>query len=163
MIYTQTSNREKIQALLTKLRQQDALSLKEYKELLERTHSFLLRNSENDADYNLCLSVICHVGDKKIADTLIRQLLVDCIVQSRVYLYTEMTGFENIDKFVSDFDIISKELYTLEKSDTVLTRDQKVLFDFFQTKRRIVVSAPTSFGKSRIVQELIIHNDLKTS
>jgi helicase len=161
MIYTQNTNREKIQGLLSTLRRQDGLSLKEYKELLERTHSFLLRNSSDDTDYNLGLSVICHVGDKKVEDPLICQLLIDCIVQSRVFLYADMTGIADVDHLISDFDIVGKELYTLEISDTVLTRDQKVLFDLFQTRRRIVVSAPTSFGKSRIVQELIIHNDYK--
>ena len=109
MIYTQNTNREKIQGLLSTLRRQDGLSLKEYKELLERTHSFLLRNSSDDTDYNLGLSVICHVGDKKVEDSLIQQLLVDCIVQSRVYLYADMTGFDNVANLMSDFDIVSKE------------------------------------------------------
>lgn len=161
MIYAQQTNRIKIENLLANLRGNSQLSINEYKELLERTHSFLLSNASNDTDYNLALSVICHVGDKKVTDSLIRQLLIDCIIQSRVFLYKDMTDFDNVDEMISDYDLVSQELYTLEKSNTVLTRDQKKLFDLFQTFRRVIVSAPTSFGKSRIVQELVIHNDYK--
>lgn len=161
MIYTRATNREKIETLLSRLKEQNSLSNREYKELLERTHSFLLSNSEIDKDYNLCLSVICHVGDKYVEDSLVKQLMQDCIVQSRVFLYNEMTGFGGEGLSGSNYDSISQEFYTLEASDTVLTRDQKRLFDLFQEQKRIIVSAPTSFGKSRIVQELIIHNDYK--
>lgn len=157
MIYSQISNREKIEGLLNKLRTTNKLQITEYKELLERTHSFLLRNSSNDKDYNLCLSVICHVGDKKPNDILIRQLLDDCIIQSRVFLYKDMLGGELAN--FSNYDLIAQEFYTLDKSNTVLTRDQKKLFDIFIEHRKVIVSAPTSFGKSRIVQELIIDSN----
>ena len=56
---------------------------------------------------------------------------------------------------------LEKNTITLENSETLLSRDQKDLFDLFERERRIVISAPTSFGKSRIVQEIIIHNDYK--
>lgn len=161
MIYSQVSNQEKIQELLGKLRSNNELKTNEYKELLERTHSFLLRNSSNDVDYNLCLSVICHVGDKKPKDSLINQLLIDCIVQSRVFLYKDMLDGKSEGFDFSDYDLIGKEFYTLDKSNTVLTRDQKKLYDLFNDRKRIIVSAPTSFGKSRIVQELIINNSYK--
>ena len=161
MIYARINNREKIEALLKRLKEANDLINRDYKELLERTHGFLVSNAGIDRDYNLCLSVICHVGDKYLTDSLIKQLLLDCIVQSRVFLYNDMTGFSQENALVSNYDAIGQEFYTLEISDTVLTRDQKQLFDLFQERKRIIVSAPTSFGKSRIVQELVIHNDYK--
>ena len=58
----------------------------------------------------------------------------------------------------SQFDLIGEEYYTADISKSILTRDQKRLFDSFQEKKRLIISAPTSFGKSRIIQEIIIHN-----
>jgi helicase len=162
MIYSSHNNRERITGLLGDLKKEGALEVKSLKELLERTHSFLMHNSNNPVDYNIGLSVICHVANQSCDDKLINQLLYDCISQSRVFLYSGMINpnlSANIS--VSNYDIFSQEFYTLEKSLTILTKDQKQLFDYFQTYKRLVVSAPTSFGKSRIVQEIIIHNNYK--
>jgi len=162
MIYSLRNNREKIEGLLLSLKKAGPLDIHDLKELLERTHSFLLNNTSDPTDYNICLSVICHVANQASTDLLINQLLHECINQSRVFLYNNMINSQlrnNI--YLSDFDILSEEFYRLDKSSTVLTRDQKVLFDEFQNKKRLIVSAPTSFGKSRIVQEIIIHNNYK--
>ena len=120
---------------------------------------------EGNRNYSLCLSVICHVSDSVPTDTLVCEMLHECIVSSRVFLYSEM-----IDKInplyrktvgYSFFDEISKEFYRQEKTLTVLTKDQKTLIDFFKANRRIIVSAPTSFGKSRVIEEIIIGNDYR--
>lgn len=161
MIYSLNKNKKIIKKLLKTLKNYK-LNMGEYKELLERTHSFLLTNSSESDDYNLSLSVICHVANKLPEDVFIQQLMYDCIVQSRVFLYKDMVRtsfFDNIQ--IPSYDYISKEYYTLEKSLTTLTKDQKKLFDIFQEQKRLIVSAPTSFGKSRIIQEIIIHNEYK--
>lgn len=164
MIYSNRDNSDHIKAILEGIKSGEIPDYTTLKELLERTYHLLKNNSEQYPDYNLGLSVICHIADIQVRDPLLLKLLNDCVVQSRVFLYKNM--FESIqeqDKGLDFtlFDEIAKEFYTLEDTDTVLTRDQKRLFDLFQAKRRVVVSAPTSFGKSRIVQEIIIHNDYK--
>jgi len=104
---------------------------------------------------------ICHVAESKPEDTCIHQLLLDCIIESRVFLYHDMykkmdsvykekIGYGNLDSF-------SESFFTLS-TGTILTRDQKNLFEDFQKYKRLVVSAPTSFGKSRIISEIIMHN-----
>ncbi|MGD6831004.1 DEAD/DEAH box helicase [Sutcliffiella halmapala] len=145
--------------LLKKLKENDPLSNNEYKFLLET--AYYLFSSNKDEVYNLGLSIICHVAEAKPQDAFIHQLLFDCIIESRVFLYHEMykkidTKYkENIEH--SLIDNFSESFYTL-KTGTILTRDQMRLFKDFQKNRRLVVSAPTSFGKSRIVSEIIIHN-----
>lgn len=144
-------------SLLNRLKESSELSLKEYKFLLEA--SYYLLSSENDEYYNIGLSIICHVAEEKPKDKFIQQLLFDCIVESRVFLYHEM--YEKIDKKYSEsigpgmLDEFTKSFYTLA-TGTVLTKDQKHLFGEFKKYKRLVVSAPTSFGKSRIVSEIII-------
>ncbi|WP_025848567.1 helicase-related protein [Paenibacillus ehimensis] len=144
--------------LLEKLKKNASLSNKEYKFMLETAYHLL--SSDDDDEYNLGLSIICHVAEAKPGDAFIHQLLFDCIIESRVFLYHEMyrrndnkyqenIGHGALDNFVESF-------YTLN-TGTILTRDQKRLFEDFQKFRRLVVSAPTSFGKSRIVSEIIIH------
>lgn len=144
--------------LLEKLKKNTLLTNKEFKTLLEV--AYYLSSSDKDEEYNLGLSIICHVAEAKPSDSFIHQLLFDCIIESRVFLYHEM--FQKVDsKYLSNIghgtlDSFIESFYTLS-TGTILTRDQKRLFEDFQKFRRMVVSAPTSFGKSRIVSEIVIH------
>jgi helicase len=148
-----------VENLIEQLKKENTLTFKQYKLLLERAYPLL--SSKDDHGYNVGLSVICHVAESKPVDPFIQQLLYDCIIASRVFLYSEM--YEKLDESFSGnistsfMDFISKEFYTLD-TETVLTRDQKRLFDDFQNHRRMIVSAPTSFGKSRIISEIIAQN-----
>lgn len=165
MIYKNEGNSENISILLNKLRREGTdLEYRDTKELLERTYHLLKNDSSDYINYNLGLSVICHLANIKIEESFLNELLKDCIVQSRIFLYRDMISSNkliNQNLNFSYYDEIAKAFYTLEETNTILTRDQKHLYDLFISKRRVVVSAPTSFGKSRIVQEIIIHNDYK--
>jgi helicase len=166
MIYRKKNNIEKVQQLLGKLKESPDDFLKsQFKEILERNYSILSNEIDDYNHYNLALAVICHVADTYPVDKLLKQLLHDNIVKSRIFLYDEMLSnkFQSYgnDITVSNFDLIGEEFYKTEKSNSILTRDQKKLFDDFQKYRRLIVSAPTSFGKSRIVQEIVIHNSYK--
>ena len=149
-----------VEKLLAKLKSGNSLPTKEYKLLLEKTYAIL--STEDDDLYNLGLSVICHVADNSPKDDFINQLLHDCIIASRVFLYSDM--YEKINKNYREnqgytaFDIYAKAFYTLD-TDITLTKDQRKLFNDFEKHRRLVVSAPTSFGKSRIIAEIIAHNN----
>jgi helicase len=166
MIYRTTDNSKKIRVLLENLKSfPKEFQISDFKEILERDYALLSTNANNNENYNLGLSVICHVADNLPDDPLIKQLLHDCIVKSRMFLYDGMisNSFKDYKNqiSVSDFDLIGEAYYIMEKSESVLTKDQKELFDIFQEKKRLIVSAPTSFGKSRIIQEIIIHNNYK--
>jgi helicase len=120
-------------------------------------------DEDNAINYSLALSIICHVSDSAPNDALICEILHACIVSSRVFLYSDMIdkinpGYKEKVSY-SLFDEISKEYYRQEKTLTVLTKDQKRLIKFFEENRRIIVSAPTSFGKSRVIEEIIISNN----
>jgi helicase len=148
--------------LLETLKKDKKLPFEDFKKLLEIGHSMLETNTIEPESYNLALSIICHSSEYLPTEIFLRQLLYDCISASRVFLYNEMVSNKNQSYNTaietSIFNDFSEAYYTLETS-TVLTKEQKILFEEFKTKRRIVVSAPTSFGKSRIVQEIIFDND----
>ncbi len=158
MIFTDIKT---INTTLKQLRENKTLDSNKFKSLLEGVHSLLHEESTNEK-YNIALSAICHVAEYLPNDKLIQDLLHECIVASRVFLYHEMLTqkkpalVETLQHSI--FELYARAVYTLD-TNTVLTKEQLNLFETFQEKRKIVVSAPTSFGKSRIIQEIISHNN----
>lgn len=161
MYYYYYTEYDYINNLLQKLKKNRTLSYKEFKEILEGTYYLLQKDIDNEDWYNLSLSVICHVSEYLPDDSLLNEILLECISASRVFLYRDMlnnksTKIKNSEpSLVEEF---ARSFYTLA-SGTTLTKDQKELLGLFQQHKRIVVSAPTSFGKSRIITEIITHND----
>lgn len=155
LFQTKQESSEQVVVLVEKLKENNFLEFNEFKILLEST--YILLNLNDDESYNIGLYAICHVSEFLPEDNFLLQLLNDCIISSRVFLYKEMLPKKDLieDSF---FDSYAKEIYTLD-TGTVLTKDQKKLFKLFNQHRRLIVSAPTSFGKSRIIEEIIIHND----
>lgn len=155
LFQTKEESTKQVIALVEKLKNNTFLEFNEFKILLEST--YILLNSVDDDSYNIGLHSICHIGEFLPDDNFLLQLLNDCIISSRVFLYKEMLPKND---FIEDsfLDSYAKEIYTLD-TGTVLTKDQKKLFKLFNQHKRLIVSAPTSFGKSRIIEEIIIHND----
>lgn len=149
--------KDESQSVLLKLKNGNEVGNRKILKLLENTYTLV--SSEDNEYYNQGLKNICYIANQRYEDLMIKQVLHDCIIQSRVFLYEDMIQKHNIQ--YSDeikmtlIDAISKELYTLE-TDTVLTRDQRKLLDDFVEYKRIIISAPTSFGKSRIIPEIIV-------
>ncbi|MCO6173649.1 DEAD/DEAH box helicase [Flavobacterium sp. NRK F10] len=149
-------------SLLNKLKEEKNLPFNEFKELLEGTYEILQTNIDGDDElYNFSLSVICHASEYLPEDLLLKEILLECISSSRVFLYRDM--LENKSELIKKIEPslseeFAREFYTLE-SGTTLTKEQRKLFNEFQKHRRIVVSAPTSFGKSRIITEIINQNN----
>ncbi|GLB53448.1 hypothetical protein NBRC110019_24890 [Neptunitalea chrysea] len=136
------------------LKRNGTLDFSNFKNLLEGTY-FLLNSKDEDL-YNLGLYSICHICEFVPKDVFLLELLQDCIISSRIFLYKEMLPQEvNIEN--SFFDSYVKSYYTLD-TGTVLTKDQKKIIALFNEYKRLIVSAPTSFGKSRIIEEIIVGN-----
>ncbi len=156
-----SSSYEDLQKLLDRLKNEKVLSFEEFKNLLEGTYTILQTNIDNEVLYNFSLSVICYASEYLPDDILLKEILLECISSSRVFMYRDMLSaksefIKNIEPSLSEE--FAREFYTLD-SGTTLTKEQKKLFNEFQKHKRIVVSAPTSFGKSRIITEIINHNE----
>ena len=124
---------------------------------------YRLLDSQDAEDYNTCLCAICHIANTQRNDKMVQQLLHDCIIKSRIFLYDNLLLQldPTYDPYVSAQDHILQNYYTSKRTHTTLTKPQKEIFDTFQKHRRLIVSAPTSFGKTRIVREIISHNHYK--
>jgi hypothetical protein len=160
MYYYYYSDFDELRLLLENLKKDKTLPYNEFKKLLEGTYHLLQKDVDNEDWYNLSLSIICHVSEYLPNDPLLKELLIECVSASRVFLYRDMLEqkFPNSFQSSSVIEDFARAFYTLE-TNTTLTKEQKKLFDFFQINKKIVVSAPTSFGKSRIITEIINHND----
>lgn len=128
------------------------------KGLLEDVYKLL----QSEKHYSFGVRILCFACEKIPKNQLNLALLKQCIQSSRIFLYENM--LENEDIIFEDdsmLDISQKAFYSLD-GDLLLTKEQKDLYDLFSQKRKLVVSAPTSFGKSRIIREIIAHNQYKT-
>lgn len=132
----------------------------DYKDILEHTYNILNNSNGNQKYYNIGLSAICHIAEIGISDNLINQLLNDCIVSSRIFLYKKMLHEDQRNSIESVFDIVAQNFYTLP-SGTILTKEQKEILNLLKEKKKLIISAPTSFGKSKIIEEIILSNNYK--
>jgi superfamily II DNA/RNA helicase len=150
-----------IQESLAEIKSKEAVKISTLEKMLIETYRLL--DSEDENHYNLCLSSICHVANINHDDVMVQQLLHDCIIKSRIFLYDGLLESIRPDysPHISAQDSILQNFYTSRKTNTTLTKPQKEVFDLFQKDRRLIVSAPTSFGKTRIVREIISSNDYR--
>ncbi|EJL6930296.1 hypothetical protein NMT09_001667, partial [Vibrio cholerae] len=152
---------QKITDGIEKIRSKKEINTETLEDLLIDVYRLL--DSKDEKDYNQCLSAICHIANYNSDDRMVQQLLHDCIIKSRVFLYDNLLSKNNAGYTpnISPQDNVLRSFYTSKKTNTTLTRPQKEIFDSFQKNKRLVVSAPTSFGKTRIVREIILHNTYK--
>lgn len=117
----------------------------------------IYRLLQSEKYYSEGIKHLCFACDNLSHENYDTDLLKLCIQSSRIFLYQRMLEDKN-HRFGEDniFDYAQKAFYSLN-SDILLTKEQKDLFDLFITKRRLVISAPTSFGKSRIMREIVAH------
>jgi len=116
----------------------------------------LLSHSQDEEEINAGLSVICHVAEEKNLSSMNKSMLADCIDASRNYVYSDMLDSKKlISEYQSNLHNFSRALYTTSHG-TTLTKQQKKIIETFKKTRRLVLSAPTSFGKSMIMQEIIM-------
>ena len=156
-----TKLKEQIKEGVNKIKSSKDISDELIEDLLIRVYRLL--DSDKNDDYNLCLSAICHTANINNTDNLVQQLLHDCIIKSRIFLYDNLL-FKNDHEYhphISAQDILLQSFYTSKNTNTTLTKPQKEIFDAFNKSKRLVVSAPTSFGKTRIIREIISHNNYK--
>lgn len=134
-------------------------SYRKFKRFLEDTYKLL----QTKKYYSEGLRNLCHVCENVPDDPFLVELLKQCISSSRVFLYQEMLKERGVEFQEENglFEVSQRSFYSLD-SEILLTKEQKDLYDTFKEKRRLVVSAPTSFGKSRIVREIISHNSYKS-
>ena len=83
MIYRKNDNIDKILLLLNILIESPKdFTIPQFKEILERNYLLLSDSIDDALNYNIALSIICHVAENTPSDKMIRQLLHDNIIKS---------------------------------------------------------------------------------
>ena len=151
----------KIKKSLSRIKTGDSFSDRDLVIWLKDVYKLL--DNDNEQSYNLCLASICFIADRNPSDPMVVAILNEAIIKSRIFLYRDMlekqsSGFleNNPISCVSEF---TKWFYTDPISGTVLTKSQREISELFKKQKRLVISAPTSFGKTRILEELILNNN----
>lgn len=134
----------------------NSISNSELKESL--SHLFQLLQTRQY--YSTAIRYLCFICENPPKEAICLELLEECINASRIFLYKDMLLKRNPhlhtrNTWQTDYQ---KSFYTLD-TGTVLTKDQKSLYNNFFRYRKLVASAPTSFGKSRITLEIISHSN----
>lgn len=133
------------------------------------------RYDENDVEStNKLRDIVCIVSDNEglKTDPLIRELLYTASQKMRVFGYNVQNGFYrqevNIEQNKSDLmylrnqSILNRYRSKVRKNN-ILDKSQQNIIDFYQSleKKRMLVSAPTSYGKTFIMREILYLNRQK--
>lgn len=128
-------------------------------------------NEEDMNSKNKLRDLVCIISENDSAknDPLIRELLYTASQKMRIFGYNVQNGFYRQDAIIEQN---SSELMQLRnrsilnryrskvRSNNILDKSQQNIIDFYQSldKKRMLVSAPTSYGKTFIMREILYLN-----
>lgn len=112
--------------------------------------------------------LVCIISEKKdiSSDPFIKNLLFIASQKMRMFGYNILNGLgENPDKFASSLAVLAdesiKNIYRSKvRTNNILDKTQKEIVDFFQNLpcKRMLISAPTSYGKTFLMREILFLN-----
>lgn len=128
-------------------------------------------NEEDMSSKNKLRDLVCIISenDSLKKDPLIRELLYTASHKMRIFGYNVQNGYYKHDVFIEQN---SSELMYLRnqsiirryqskvRSNNILDKSQQSIIDYYQSldKKRMLVSAPTSYGKTFIMREILYLN-----
>lgn len=124
---------------------------------------------DNDESFVLLRDSICEISDEYSSDDpVMGELLFLAAQKLRIFGYNSMNGLTPTDTVLNEqskhlTDIVQE--YYQSTSGKTLDFQQKEaleLFDSAGQNKRLFLSAPTAFGKTFILQEMILANDYNT-
>ena len=131
--------------------------------------------NEDDLDSkNRLRDLVCIISenDSVKSDPLIKELLYTASHKMRIFGYNVQNGFykqENInEKHISELQALYNQsivnMYRSKvRNNNILDKSQKSIIDFYQSLdiKRMLISAPTSYGKTFIMREILYLNQEK--
>lgn len=139
--------------------------------LLEAINNY---NEEDMSSKNKLRDLVCVISENNSIkkDPLIRELLYTASHKMRIFGYNVQNGFykqnalieQNSSElmYLRNKSIISR-YQSKVRSNNILDKSQQSIIDFYQSldKKRMLVSAPTSYGKTFIMREILYLNQEK--
>ena len=140
--------------------------MQDYAKLL--LHAINQYDPDNSDSIDQLRDLVCWVSDKGEVknDSVIAELLYLASQKMRVFGYNKLNGFEKdfSTEIGSINDVGNQAIQRLYQSNSdnsiILDKTQKEVVDLFQnlSSRRLLVSAPTSYGKTFLMREIIFLN-----
>ena len=125
-------------------------------------------NPDDPESVNVLRDLVCWVSDNEMLknDKVIAELLYIASQKMRVFGYNILNNFteEPISSTGHLSDISGASITNLYRSkvysNNILDKSQQEVVDLFQnlTVRRLLVSAPTSYGKTFLMREIVFLN-----
>src|SRR5690606_9632439 len=140
---------------------EDLLLEIENKKLFSYEETFILYKKCSQLiieDENLAQKLLVNIlEDKHKFDQNLNHVLTDLIEAVGFYPYLQK---ENLTLDSTD-SLIRQTYHYSENLDKYLHEDQKHLLSLLNTDKNVIVSAPTSFGKSLLIEEFVASNKFK--
>lgn len=130
------------------------------------------RYDENNSDSkNKLRDLVCIISEDRSlkSDPLIKELLYTASHKMRIFGYNVQNGFYKegslVEQNISELmylrnESIIRRYQSKVRSNNILDKSQQNIIDFYQSldKKRMLVSAPTSYGKTFIMREILYLN-----
>ena len=128
-------------------------------------------NEDDTNSKNKLRDLVCIISEDKNLknDSLIRELLYTASHKMRIFGYNVQNGFYKSD--ITMEQNLSELIYLRNQSiirryqskvrgNNILDKSQRSIIDFYQSldNKRMLVSAPTSYGKTFIMREILFLN-----
>ncbi|NGM72223.1 DEAD/DEAH box helicase [Sphingobacterium sp. SGL-16] len=141
-----------IENLLSEINSKDYFNYDETFSLYKKCSELIIEN-ENDAQ-KLIVNIL---DEKNKFDTRLNPILTDLIESVGFYPYLEKEHLT-----LDSTDALIRHMYHYSNNlNKYLHEDQKHLLSLLNSEKNVIVSAPTSFGKSLLIEEIVASKKFK--
>lgn len=141
-----------IEDLLTDIASKELFNFEETFLIYKRCSELIIE--EREIAQKLLTNIL---ESKEKFDSSLNQILADLLEAAGFYPYIKKENFK-----LDSTDALIREIYHYSDNlNKFLHEDQKHLLSLLNTDKNVIVSAPTSFGKSLLIEEFVASNKFK--
>lgn len=141
-----------IEDLLTDIASKELFNFEETFLIYKRCSELIIE--EKEIAQKLLTNIL---ESKEKFDSSLNQILADLLEAAGFYPYIKKENFK-----LDSTDALIREIYHYSDNlNKFLHEDQKHLLSLLNTDKNVIVSAPTSFGKSLLIEEFVASNKFK--
>ncbi|MGD2436039.1 DEAD/DEAH box helicase [Bacillus velezensis] len=128
----------------------------EYSFVLTSICSRYLRSTDEQLGRDILLAII---DNWEKVDEGTKKIWIDLLDSAGFYPYLKVYDSNDIKDLGQEIRTYYHESSNV--SNIILHREQKILLDYLESNKNLVVSAPTSFGKSLLIEEIVASRKYK--
>lgn len=145
-----------ITEIIKDLEESEEISFNQSFEYAQLCSKFLRDENTEDKGRKLIINVL---DNWKKLDNETYDIWTDLIESAGFYPYLDKE--KNELELKSTSEKIRKEFHKSDKLNKYLHEEQKIISDILKSKKNVILSAPTSFGKSLLIEEVVASGKYK--